>query len=416
MKARSIITACSIGNFLEWYDYALYGYLTSVLAYVFFPEATVHSTLNIFLIFAIGFIARPLGSIIFGWIGDRWGRREGLIYSVLFITLPTFLMGILPNYLQMGFTAVVFLTLLRIIQGIPVGGETGGIMCYLTEIAPKGKKVYFGSWSVFGSQVGFIVSSLEIYVFEKLMDRASFEAWGWRFPFILGGILGIIGWYLRSRLHETHVFEKVVKSHHILKNPVSTLFKGHKKQIYQAFFISCITSGAFYVVYFFSVVFLTDVVKMDFFHVLLINAAILALSSACLPLFGKLGDRYNIRRLFTTSSLGVIIIPYFMFYFAEKQYIAITFLIQIILTLFLTLNYALLPALISKLFPTSVRYTGVGISYNLSNAIFGGPAPFLCLFLINITGSNLAPAFYFAFLGIVSLIPFIKKDPILHEI
>ncbi len=416
MKARSIITACSLGNFLEWYDYAVYGYLTSILARVFFPGNDIHSLLDTLLVFAIGFFARPLGSLIFGWIGDKWGRRESLIYSIIFMTLPTAFMAILPTYAQIGFSAVIALTILRLIQGIPVGGETAGVMCYLTEIAPPGQKAYFGSWSVFGSQIGFVISSLEIYFFEKSMDPIFFAKWGWRLSFIFGAMLGLLACYLRVRLHETHAFQEVVNSHHILKNPVTALFKNYKIRVLYVFFLSCVTSGAFYIIYFFSVFFLTDVMKLDFYKTLLTNAAILTLSSVCLPLFGKLANRWGIKKPFIISSLATILLPYFMFYFASQKDIFFTFLFYIILVLFLTVNYALLPTLISKLFPTPVRFTGVGIGYNASNAIFGGPAPFLCLFLIKLTGSNLAPAFYFIFLGAINLIPFLIKDPVINNI
>lgn len=416
MKTRSIVTACSLGNFLEWYDYALYGYLTPILAHVFFPDSDTHSRINTLLVFAIGFFARPLGSLVFGWIGDRWGRREGLIYSIIFMTLPTTLMAISPTYLQVGFSAVIYLTILRLIQGLPVGGETGGIMCYLTEVAPLGQKVYFGSWSVLGSQIGFIVSSFEIYFFEKLMNPSFFAQWGWRISFIIGGLLGLFGWYLRSKLHETQAFRDVVNSHHVLKNPATILFRNYKTHLLHVFFLSCITSGAFYVIYFFSMFFLTDVMKMEFFKTLLINAGMLLLSSTCLPIFGKLGNHYGIKKLFITSSIAAIILPYFLFYYANQEKILLTFVFYIALTLFLTLNYALLPALISSMFPTPVRFTGVGIGYNVSNAIFGGPAPFLCLYLINLTGNNLAPAFYFIFLGIINLIPFLQKDSALSKI
>jgi MHS family proline/betaine transporter-like MFS transporter len=156
---------------------------------------------------------------------------------------------------------------------------------------------------------------------------------------------------------------------------------------------------------------------MNFYNALLINASLLTLSTIFLPIFGKLGNRYGIKKLIVMSSIAVIVLPYFMFYFATQREILLTILFESILTLFLTLNYALLPALITGLFPTAVRYSGVGIAYNCSNAIFGGMAPFLCLYLIKKTGTNLAPAFYFSFLGVVSLLPFVfYKDRTLHDV
>ena len=179
MKISRIIASCTLGNFLEWYDFALYGYLSSMFVRLFFPETDKHSALlRLAVIFAIGYIMRPLGSILFGLIGDRKGRTFGLILSILCMTIPTILIGLLPTYLQIGLSATVFLSLLRMAQGIPIGGEIGGIMCYLTEIAPPGKKGFFGSWTFFGAQMGFVVSSLEIYAFESWVSPDAFEQWG----------------------------------------------------------------------------------------------------------------------------------------------------------------------------------------------------------------------------------------------
>jgi MHS family proline/betaine transporter-like MFS transporter len=410
MKIRNIIAACSIGNFLEWYDYALYGYLTSILARVFFPTSEQSSALfNTLLIFAIGFVTRPIGSLLFGAIGDRSGRKISLLLSILFMTFPTILMGMLPTYLQIGVAAVITLAVLRIFQGIPIGGEIGGIMCYLTEIAPPGKQGFFGSWSFFGSQVGFILSSFELYAFERWMHPSAFGEWGWRLSFIIGGLLGVFGWYLRRRLHETPAFQNMMSHHQLLKNPVNVTFKSYKKQLFRAFCLSSISSGAFYMVFFFSTTFLTDILKMNVPQTMLMNTGLLSLSCICMPLFGKLGDRFGIKRLMIISSLGVILLPYFMYYFAVNGEYSLTILFQTTLTLFLTLNYALLPAFLAKTFPTQTRYTGVGFAYNLSNAILGGPAPLLSLYLINSTGSKIAPAFYLILLGIISLIPFLLK-------
>ena len=417
MKIRPIITACSIGNFLEWYDYALYGYLTSILARMFFPQdENLSALLNVAVLFAIGFLMRPLGSIIFGLIGDRKGRKIGLILSILLMIVPTMLIGLLPTYAQIGIMSVIFLTFLRLFQGIPIGGEIGGVMCYLLEVGPAKQKGFFGSWTFFGAQIGFIISSLEIYAFEIWMSPVAFETWGWRLSFIIGGLLAVFGWYLRRRLHETQPFQKMLEHHQILKNPVASTFKNYKKQFFQSFFISSVSAAGFYVLYFFSAIFLTDVLGFPVGKVLLINALILSVSSILLPIFGKLGDRFGIKRLMIIGTAGVIGLPYFMFYFANQNQLALALLTQLVLSLFITLNCALVPAFLTKLFPTEVRYTGIGISYNLSNAVFGGSAPLISLFLIKLTGSNLAPAFYIMAVGAISLIPFLWKNPTFESV
>jgi len=411
MRISRIIAACSLGNFLEWYDFALYGYLTSTFAHLFFPSSEQFpALLKLSLIFAVGFVMRPLGSMLFGILGDRRGRTIGLIFSILCMTIPTMLIGLLPTFAQIGIMAAIFLSVLRAIQGLPIGGEIGGIMCYLTEVSPPSQKGFFGSWTFFGAQFGFVVSSLEIYALESWMSPEIFEQWGWRCSFILGGLIGIFGWYLRRQLHETGAFKSVHEHHEILQNPISTTFKNYRKAMFHTFCLCAICAGGFYAIYFFAVIFLTEILKYPFGQILMMNAAMLTISCVCLPIFGKLGDRFGIKKLLIISSIGMITIPYFMLNFALSGKIGLTMILLLTLNVIVSLNYALAPAYISKLFPTPVRYTGLGISYNIANALMGGPAPFFCLYIIQVTGNNLAPAFYFILLGIISLIPFLSKE------
>ncbi len=407
MKTRSIIAACSLGNFLEWYDFALYGYLSTILARLFFPAQTEFAGLtNIFLVFAVGFLMRPLGSVVFGIIGDRRGRKWALILSIMLITMPTLLMGMLPTYAQIGIMAPIFMTCLRFFQGIPIGGEIGGVMCYLVETAPPAMRGFFGSWAFFGSNLGFIFSSLEIYFFEKWMPPDVLGAWGWRFSFIAGGLIGMLGWYLRWKLVETPPFQSLAHHHQILKTPLSTLLNTFRKEVFNAVCLSAFSAGGFYLLYLFSTIYFYEILKINIIQNLLINTGLLCVSLVFLPIFGKLGDRYGIKRLFILSLMGAISLPYPMFYYALHHELVLALFIQIVLILCFTLNSALLPTVLAAIFPASVRYTGVGLSYNLSNALLGGTAPLISLYLIQMTGSDIAPAFFFIFLGVVSIIPF----------
>lgn len=416
MKIRSVIAACSIGNFLEWYDYTLFGYLASVIGIFFFPDKEDAALMNSLLVFAVGFIMRPLGSIIFGLIGDRVGRRLALVFSILFMTFPTILLGILPTYLQIGVWASILLTILRFVQGIPVGGEVGGILCYLTEIPAPGKKCFYGSFAFVGAQFGFIISSIEIYAFEKWMDPAFFLDWGWRLSFLFGGLLGLLGWYLRNKLHETPDFRYAINHHQVLKHPVATAFKNYKMSFFQAFCFSAFASGGFYVAFYFMSIYFTDILNIPFTESLLVNTLMLIISLVSLPLFGKMGDRFGIKKLIIISTLIVIAVSYFTYYFASQKNLPFAILFQFILVLAMSINFALLPALLSKLFPTPVRYSGVGISYNLSCTLLGGSAPLISLALIQWTGSPMAPAYHLMVLGLITLIPFLFKNSPLKEI
>jgi MHS family proline/betaine transporter-like MFS transporter len=406
ISTRKLITAVSAGNFLEWYDYALFAYLIGHLGHIFLPFSDkINNLYQIFLVFGIGFLMRPLGSILFGLVGDHAGRKRALVYSIVLMTIPTFLIGTLPTYSQIGITAVVLLSILRLCQGIPIGGEVGGIMCYLVEVAPKNQKGFFGSFSFLGAQIGFIVSGLEIYCFERWASLETLESWGWRASFILGGCIGVAGWFLRRSLSETPAFEYAHQHHKLVRNPIKNAFLAYKKEMLTSFLLSSLVAGGFYILTVFTIPFFTDIIGIERPLQLLINCGMLTLSVVCLPIFGKLGDRFGGVRVFKFGAIASFFLSYIMFYCAAHQMFYSTLVSYALLMIAMTANNALLPSILAALFPTPVRYTCLAVSYNLSNAILGGLAPLSAVYLISVTGTNVAPAFVLMALSIVTLVP-----------
>lgn len=405
-KTRSLIAAVSVGNFLEWYDYALFAYLISHLGHIFLPYSdSVSGLYQIFLIFGVGFLMRPIGSVLFGMVGDRVGRKRALIYSIVLMTIPTFLIGVLPTYSQIGVTALVLLSFLRLCQGIPIGGEVGGIMCYLVEVAPQKQKSYFGSYSFFGAQIGFLISGLEIYFFERFASIQTLESWGWRFSFMIGGLIGVAGWFLRRSMCETPAFEYVLHHHKIVKNPFKNAFLAYKKEMLMSFCLSSLVAGGFYILTVFTIPYFTEIIGIKRSLQLLINSAMLLLSVVLLPFFGTLGDRMGAKRIFMWGAIGTFFLSYVMFYFAAQKLFYPTVCAYTLLMIAMTANNALLPSVLASLFPTEVRYTCVAISYNLCNAILGGAAPLSAVYLIDVTGTNVAPAYILMLLSFVTIIP-----------
>src|SRR5579883_2610675 len=229
---RTAIIASIIGSGLEWYEFALYAYLAPVLSKVFFPPSSdLGPFISTLLIFAIGFIARPLGGLVFGYIGDHLGRKSALFSSIVLITVPTFLVGLLPTYAQIGAWSPFLLGLMRFLQGFPAGGEFPGAMCYLIESSSPKRRGYMGSWTFFGSQLGSIFSMVEVLLMEHFLPARDLETWGWRMTFIIGGVIGLLGCFLRQRLKETPIFHEVEKHHQIALTPIRSALKTQKKNL-----------------------------------------------------------------------------------------------------------------------------------------------------------------------------------------
>lgn len=406
IKTRTLITTVSVGNFLEWYDYALFAYLINHIGNIFLPFSTEVSGLyQVFLIFGVGFLMRPIGSILFGLYGDREGRKRALLYSIALMTIPTFLIGILPTYSQIGITALILLSILRLCQGIPIGGEVGGVMCYLVELAPPKRQGFFGSFSFVGAQIGFIVSSLEIYCFERWVSVQTLEAWGWRLSFIFGSLIGVAGWALRRSLSETPAFEYVVHHHKLVKNPIKNAFLAYKKEMFMSFCISSLVAGGFYILSVFTIPFFSDYIGIRRSLLLLVNSAMLTISVITMPFWGMLGDRIGLIKVFKWGTVVGFFLSFLMFYFASQKLFYPSIITYAFLTIAFAANNALLPAVLARLFPTQVRYSCLAVSYNLSNAILGAAAPLSAVYLISLTGTNVAPAYILMFLCIVTLIP-----------
>ncbi len=391
-----------MGNILEWYEFGLYAYLAPVISRIFFsPSHTeLAAIINVLLIFAIGFLSRPLGGIFFGYIGDRYGRRIAILSSIMMTTIPTFLIGLLPTYAQIGPWAAWLLVLLRLFQGFPVGGEFPGTICYLTESAPAGKRAYLGSYAFFGSQIGTLLNIVECLLMEHYLAPEQLAAWGWRLSFIIGGCIGLLGFTLRYRLTETPLFSALEKKDHVTKTPIRKALHGYKKKMVYAFFIAALPLGGYYMVFVFTGIYLEQFTHTSVSLGLVITAAYLLLSTISLPLCGKLGDRYGLKKLLMSSSIAIAILSFPFYYFAGHGLLLMTAVLGICLVLLLSLHFALISQSLSGLFPTSVRFTSLAFSYNLCNMILAGTAPFFALYAVKATHNTTSPAFVLMLLAL----------------
>jgi len=389
-----------------WYEFSLYVIYSSLLSHLFFPQSdTIASLINIMFIFAIGFIARPLGTLLLGYIGDRLGRRKSLILSIILMTIPTFAIGLLPTYAAIGIAAPIFLASLRLLQSFATGGEFSGTMIYFYEIAPRHLRGFTGSLSFCSSQLGNVIASFEFFLLEQHTSYRFLSAWGWRASFIIGGLIGLLSWYLRHSLHETPLFEAIKSEGKTSKNPVREAFLNYKVPMLKAFCISALPAAGWFIIFIFSPLYLAHVLGIHTRYEILINGFLILGSSLIMPFFGHLGDSGYKKILYIFSAIGVMILSLPLYFSAVHFSFTAFVILEIAMIALLTIQFAIIPSILCELFPIRNRYTCVGIGYNFCVVLFGGASPVIALALTT-DSYLLAPAFILIFSAIVSLSAF----------
>jgi MHS family proline/betaine transporter-like MFS transporter len=403
------IAAGVIGNVLEWYDFGVYGYLVPTLSVLFFPSGSaIVSLLLTFAVFGVGFVMRPVGSIVFGIYGDKFGRRKALSAVVFVMAFSTFAIGFLPTYAQVGIAAPIMLVAIRLLQGLSAGGEWGGSTAYIVEFAPEGRRGFLGSWQQVGVGGGFLLGSLTAALLNNTMDKDALLAWGWRVPFLLGITVGLVGAYLRWRLDDTPKFNELEESHTVASAPFMETFREHTRDIFLAFGITLHNTAAYYIALLYMSGYMSTSGGLPRTTALWISTGCLAIFVALLPVSGWLSDRVGRKPMLIASCVGYIILGYPFFLMAGSGSAALAFLALLLMVVLLASYSGAAVALYAEIFPTRVRYTALSLPYNVAVAVFGGFAPFIATFLIEITGSKRAPALYVIAAAIVTLAILLK--------
>jgi MHS family proline/betaine transporter-like MFS transporter len=405
---RAAILAGAVGNALEWYDFAVYGYFVPVISQLFFPAKTpIVSLLLTFSVFGVGFVMRPIGSVVFGQYGDRHGRKRALSAVIFLMAISTFVVGCLPTYATVGVFAPLLLVIARLAQGLSGGGEWGGAAAYLVEYAPPGRRGFVGSWQQVSVGSGFLLGSLTAALLNTALSPEALMAWGWRIPFILGIVVGGVGFYLRWRLDETPAFTDVEKHGEVVKSPLIQALTTYRKPTLLAFGLTVHNTVGYYAVLIYITSWLTTAVNLPRSTALWIGTVCLVAFVILIPLMGALSDRVGRRPLLIVSCAGYVILAYPMFLLAASGSVAAAFVAQLVLVALLAVCAGPGPAVYCELFPTRVRYTALSVGYNIPVAIFGGFAPFIATGLIHWTGSILAPALYVMAASTITLITMI---------
>ncbi len=399
---RTVLTAGFIGNVVEWYDFALYGFFASVFSTIFFPAGDGTANLiAVYGIFAAGFVMRPLGSVLFGWLGDTLGRSRTMMISVALMAIPTFALGCLPVYDQVGLAAPIMLVFLRLVQGLSVGGEFSTSVVYLVETAPVERRGLSGSAANMGAVAGTALGSLMAMAMLNLLPEQAMQAWGWRIPYFLGGAIGVAALWLRRQLPCSPAFQ-AQEAHRTRNAPIMETLTRTRAQTLQATLFAA-GYGVFYyitMVYFPNWVADHGAVNLD--ASMRMNTAALAMMLPVVPLAGVLGDKLMPRKwLVAVVMLVTAALAWPALVVARDGSLWTVGAIQFGLALLLALLLGGAPALFAQIFPARNRNTGYSISYALGMGIAGGATPMFATWLIKQTGMSLAPA---ALLAVAALI------------
>ncbi len=403
-KRRIAIIAGVIGNIIEWYDFALYGYLASILSHLFFPnQSRAISLLATYGIFAVGFVMRPIGSAVFGWLGDTIGRSKTMLLSVIFMMIPTFMLGLLPTYQTIGIAAPILLVALRLLQGLSVGGEFSSSVTYMVETAPSSKRGISGSWGNVGSGVGLLLGSLMATLSTNLLDAGSLNAWGWRVPFFFGGILGTAAIFLRRHLPKSPHFKAHAKNKEN-SSPIKEAFRNNIRETMQGMLFASGYGAVFYLAMVYLPTWLNEYAGVDLNITMRYNTIATALLIPLIPLMAHISDRFIKRTHFIAISMSVITISAIpLFLWLKGGSIAAAILVQLLVAVLISVMSGVSPTVFVELFPSNDRLSGYSISFNVGMGIIGGSTPMVVTWLISQTGLDWFPGVYLFFWAAVAL-------------
>jgi MFS transporter, MHS family, proline/betaine transporter len=402
---RRAMFGASVGNCVEWFDFAVYGYLAATLGAVFFPsEDPTISLLSSFAVFGVAFFMRPLGGFFFGPLGDRIGRQRTLAAVIILMSASTFVIAFLPGYAAIGIWAPILLVAARLLQGFSVGGEFGGASAFLAEYSPDERRGYLVSWIEFSAVGGFFLGSASVLLLTATIGEDALGSWGWRIPFLLAGPLGLIGLYIRLRVEDTPEFRALERSGEVSGSPLRETMTQNWRPILQVIGLVIIQNAGFYIVLTYMPTYFSEQLGFSSTASSLSSVFTLLVAMALIPPLGALSDRVGRKPLLAASCVGFALLSYPLFLLMNQGSLVGAVLSHVALGALLAVFLSTTIAALAELFPTRVRYGGFSIGYNISVAIFGGAAPFFATYLISLTGNPLSPAFYLIAAAIASLI------------
>jgi MFS transporter, MHS family, proline/betaine transporter len=403
------ISAAGIGNLLEWYDWSVYVVLARQIGAVFFPsDNPLKETLSPFLFYGVGFLMRPVGAIVIGHLGDKFGRKNALVFTVMAMALGTFMIGCLPSHAQMGSLGPVLLVAARLLQGFSAGGEWGGSTSFIAEYAPEGKRGFMASFQQVTTVGGLLIGTVFGFVLTVVLTPEQLLAWGWRVPFLAGILLAFVGVYLRAKVDETPKYAEIEAKRAVAQAPFLEMLRTYPKETATAFCFTPLWTVGFYIVLTYMPTFMVQQLKLPASQSLLATSLGQLLMAVLIPFSGALSDRIGRRPLLIAAcAIFVVgIIPAFKFIVAVPEFWAVL-ANQLFWAIPLSFYSGAGPAAIAEIFPTKVRYVALSTGYGTAVAIFGGFANWFANTLIEVTGDPISPSYYVIAAAIASLITMI---------
>lgn len=405
---RRAVGASMIGNATEWYDYGVYAYLVTELTHNFFPGK--YGTLATLLVYAVSFVLRPLGGLVWGPIGDRLGRNKVMAMTIVLMSLGTFLVGVIPSYQSIGLWAPIILILLRIVQGFSTGGEYGGAATFMAEYAPDKRRGFWGSFLEFGTLGGFSAGIIITLILQSALSGPAMSSWGWRIPFLIGLPLGLVGLYLRTRMEDTPVFRELQDKQQVeleATGALKDLFREYRGPIIRLFGLVVALNIADYTLLTYMPTYMSDSLGLSSTQSDIVVLIGQILMMALIWIAGATSDHVGRKPMWWFSLIGIFIIavPCFWLMGQGLGWAIVGFAV---LGLVFLPQLGTISATFPAMFPAHVRYAGMAISYNVSTAAFGGTAAFVNDALVSGTGSRLMPAFYMMAAMVIGMLALIK--------
>lgn len=404
-KKFKLILAASIANIFEWYDYALFGHFAAIIGDKFFPVTDQRVVLlQVFLVFAIGYLMRPVGGIFFGIIGDRFGRRFSLSLSIMCMAVPTAIIGFLPSYETIGLTSTIIMIICRLLQGLSMGGALTGSISYIIEHTPKKQRGLYSSVTMVSICIGILLGSFMSFLVQKIFSAEEFNDWAWRLPFILGMLVFFAGLYIKNYIGESPIFDEMQKQGELTAKPVRLAFCDYWSKMIISIFINAAGSIIFY----FEAIYLTSyLVNNRGFSgdtVSVVTNSCYLIMILVIILVGYLSDRFGRRLIMLINLLLICMISPVMLPLIETgTYLTVIFA-QITIAIIAAAYIGAEPALQAELYPAKIRNTALSISYNLATSVFGGTSPYIIESIVQNTGSMQFFAYYLVAISICGLI------------
>lgn len=385
---RRVVAAGIAGNVMEWYDFSVYGFFARTIGSLYFPtHDPTTSLLAAFGVFAVGFLMRPLGAVLFGHIGDRVGRGPALLWSVVAMAVPTLAIGLLPTYAEIGIAASVLMLLCRILQGLAVGGEYTSSAVFLAETADPDRRGAASAWAPFGAVAGILLGSAVGALVLNALTLEEVVAWGWRIPFLLGVVVGFVGFLLRRRMP----FDQPAATAGF---PIVTALREHRVQLLQVIGISLVNAIGFYLLFVYSIAWLKLAADVGARTALQINSASMMVLLGTILVMSRVSDRIGRKPILAGAAMGLLLFSWPLMALMATGRIPLVILGQFGFALLIGAYGAVNPIAICEIFPRGVRCSAVSTAYNVTVGIAGGTAPAVATWLIGVTGDPMVPALY----------------------